>query len=111
MARKTNPAASVGCLLMIVGFVVTMAFDLIGGIMFGGIIIFAAGAVLGLLGALAGIISDLFGLGKDEGSSQIIVMGQKEKDKEAETDEDGYNPDLPAYLREPKKKKPGKKKK
>lgn len=111
MARKTNPAASIGCFLMIAGFIVLMAFDLIGGI-----IIFVVGAALGVLGALAGIICDIFGLGQDDSATRIIMMDEKKPEEKSERDENGYHRDVPAWLRDqkpkrpqPKKKPPGKK--
>ncbi len=101
MARKTNPAAACGCILMIIGFIVLLLIDWLIGL-----VVFGLGLVFGLIGVLAGLFSDLFGIGDAERPSQIIVVDQKHKDKESETDDDGYNPDLPAYLREPKKKSP-----
>lgn len=103
MARKTNPVIGCGGILLLVGFIILMIFDLVTGV-----IIMILGFVLAVIGLFANVFSALFGAGDQDGPSQIIITGDKPADKEPEED-DGYNPDVPAWLREPKKKKKDKK--
>lgn len=104
MARKVHPAIGCGWILMLVGFIVLMVLDLITGI---GILI--VGFIVMVIGVILGLIGIATGANDQDGPSQIIITGDKSAHKELE-DDDGYNPDVPAWLRDPKPKSPKPKK-